>query len=208
MEGKMSGGIRLVAVIVFVFSIYFIFRVPLSIPRSPGESEQFIKDGSHEAPPPEPTYDLASLPRIEVGQAFEFGLDKDNRALLAGWSVPEPGGIWSLGKDASIGFLPHCEPSVCAKDDAALLFEGMVFVVPKHPQQRIEVWVGERKVDQVTLSTTMIKFATTLDKVPIEDGAPIILTLHFVDAIAQAKVTNSNDPREIAFRIGSLRLGQ
>jgi hypothetical protein len=175
-------------------------------------SEQISREISNETPSPEPSYSPASILRIEVGQELEFGTDKenhpltDNRALISGWSAPESGGIWSLGKDAAIGFVVHCEPAVCAKKDATLLFEGMAYGAAGHLQQTIEVWIRNRKVDQVTLSNSLTKFSIVLNGVTIEDGAPIILSLHLPDAIVPAGIMNLGDPRELAFRIKSLRL--
>jgi hypothetical protein len=206
MQRQLRAGSGLIAVFVVVFGTYFLFRGP-SQPRTEAPelnpSMQVGQGGSDEIFPPEPAYDLASLPRIEIGQQFEFGVDQDNRALISGWSVPEPGGIWSLGKHAEIGFVIA---DVSATDNAVLLFEGMVFVVPRHPQQTIEVWLANRKLNEVRLVNSQNKFTVVLDGVAIIDGTPIILSLRLPNAIVQGNVTNSNDPREIAFRIKSLRL--
>jgi hypothetical protein len=64
------------------------------------------------------------------------------------------------------------------------------------------VWVGKRKVDEVTLSMPPNKFAISLEGVAIKDGTPVILSLRLPDAI----VASSTDSREVAFRIKSLRL--
>lgn len=214
MARPINDGISIIVALISVFGIYFLYSAPSSVLRSSeiNRSEQPIRERSNETPSLEPTYDLASLPPIEVGQTIEFGLDSNNRArpanraLLVGWSVPEPGGIWSLGKNAAIGFVVRCGTAVCATDEATLLFEGMVFVTAGHPRQTIEVWSGTRKVDQVTLSSALTKFAITLDGVTVKDGTPIVLSLRLPDAIVQGKVTNSLDPREVAFRIKSFRL--
>jgi hypothetical protein len=167
---------------------------------------QVGQQSSDEIAPPELAYDLASLPSIGIGQQVEFGVDQDNRALISGWSVPEAGGVWSLGKHAAIGFVLNCDAAACASDNPVLLFEGMVFVVPEHPQQTIEVWLAKRKLNEVTLQTKQIEFTVALEGVAIADGSPIILSLHLPDAIVPATVTNLNDPRQLAFRIKSLRL--
>lgn len=204
--------IGMVAVSAIVFGIYFLFSAPAPHASETSRSEQFTLEDAQQIPPPVPTYDATSLPQIEVGKTLEFGTDEDdhplpsNRALLTGWSVPELGGIWSLGKDAAIGFVVHCESAVCVTDNAVLRFEGIAFVVPRHTKQTIEVWVGQRKVDQVVLSTTQTKFTIGLDGVAIKDSEPIILLLHLPDAIVQGTVTRSDDPREVAFRIKSLQL--
>jgi hypothetical protein len=209
MQGQMKSTIGLIAVLGVVFDTYFIFRGPARPNTEAPEmnlSTQVGHDGSDEIAPPEPTFDPGLLPRIAIGQQVEFGVDQDNRALISGWSVPEPGGIWSLGKHAAMGFVLNCDAAACATDNPVLLFEGMVFVAPRHPQQTIEVWLADRKLNEVTLRNTQINFAIALEGVAIVDGTPIILSLRLPDAIVQGKVTNSKDPREVAFRIKSLRL--
>ena len=158
--------------------------------------------------PPQPTYALASLPRIKIGEIVKFGVGADNRALLSGWSSPEVGGIWSLGKDSVIGFVVHCEPAICNSDHLAVLFEGGAFVVSNHPQQTIEFWVGAKAISKVTfpLAGAGNKFAVDLNGVIVKDGSPVILSLHLPDAIAPASVSNSPDARQLGFRIGNLQL--
>jgi hypothetical protein len=208
MQRQIKLGISLVCLLIFIFAIYFVSSAPpanmASKTNGPGEFTQ--TDPNEPAPPPEPKYDIASLPSIDVDQKVEFGTGKDNRALISGWSVPEPGGIWSLGKNAAIGFLVRCKPTACISDDLMLVFEGSAFVAPGHLSQRIEAWLGKRKVDRVRLSTPYGgMFWISLKGVQIEDGTPLVVSLSFPDAVP-SKVTNSTDAREVAFRIASLRL--
>jgi hypothetical protein len=207
MQRQVKSTIGLIAVFGVVFGTYFLFRGSARPNMEAPEMNLLMQvgpQGSDEIAPPEPAYDLASLPRIGIGQQVEFGVDQDNRALISGWSVPESGGIWSLGKHAAIGFVFSCDAGACANDNPVLLFEGGVFVVPRRPQQTIEVWLGKKKLNEMTLRTPQANFAVALEGVTIIDGTPIILSLRLPDA--QATVTNSNDQREIAFRIKSLRV--
>ena len=209
MHGHLKSAIGLVLVSIVVFGTYFLFRGPSRPNMQAAETDlptQVDQRGSDEIAPPEPAYDVASLPSIAIGQQVEFGAGQDNRALVSGWSIPEPGGIWSLGKHAGIGFVLNCEAAPCGSENPVLLFEGMVFVVPRHPQQAIEVWLAKKKLNEVTIRTTQTKFTVALEGVAISNGTPIILSLRLPDAIAPGGVINSNDPREIAFRINSLRL--
>jgi hypothetical protein len=206
MQRQVKSGVRLIAVLGVVFGTYFLFRGPARPSTDTPElnpAMQVGEDGADEIAPPEPAYDLATLPRIGIGQQVEFGVDHDNRALISGWSVPEPGGIWSLGKHAAIGFVIA---GVSATDNPVLLLEGMAFLVPPHRQQTVEVWLANRKLNEVTMRNSENKFTVVLEPVPIMDGTPIILSLRLPDAIVPAAVTNSNDPRQLAFRIKSVRL--
>jgi hypothetical protein len=209
MQRQVKAGSGLIAVFVSLIGIYFLFGSPSQPNIEDSENNPYVEFGplsSGEIAPSEPAYDLASLPRIEIGQRLEFGIGKDNRALLSGWSVQEPAGIWSLGKNAAIGFVVKSDSEKPTVDYSMLLFEGMAFLAPGHPQQTVEVWVGNRKVDEVKLRNTQNKFALALDGVVLKDGSPVILSLRLPDAMVPAKVIYSNDPREIAFRIESLLL--
>ena len=160
-----------------------------------------------DAPPPIPTYNVASLPTLRPGGELKFGVGQDNRALLSGWSAPDVGGVWSAANDASIGFTVQCTPIECqTTDDLILLFSGVVYVVPGHFIQTIEAWVGDRRVDTATLSpaTPNTEFVIALKGVALRDGAHIVLLLHLPDAIEQEN--DLNDGRKLALRIASLSL--
>jgi hypothetical protein len=213
MQQQFERAIGVIAAAVVLLGIYLLFGSP-SFQRPSWESSQsgpFGQETLSRNPPPEPHYDLTSLPKIEAGARVEFGTDKDdrpfevNRALISGWSVPEPGGIWTLGKNATIGFVVRCGSAACASDDALLLFDGPIYVAPGHPRQAIAVWIGNRMVDEVSLSMPYAKFAVELKGLDVKDGIPIVLSLYLPDATVQGKA-NPNDLREIAFRIAGLRL--
>jgi len=212
MQRQFERAIGIILVAVMLLGIYLWFSSPSSQGPSPaaGRSEPVGQQTSSE-PPPEPRYDLTSLPKIEAGARVEFGTDKYgipfefNHALISGWSVPEPGGIWTLGKNAAIGFVVRCASAACTSDDALLWFDGQIYVVPGHPRQTITAWIGNRKVDEASLSMPYAKFAIKLIGLNVKDGTPIVLSLHLPDAIVQGKA-NPTDHREIAFRIAGLRL--
>jgi hypothetical protein len=215
MQREFERVIGVIAAAVMLLGIYLLFSPPAtqSTYWETSQSGQFGQDQetSPGNPPPEPHFNLTSLPEIEAGARVEFGTTKDSRpfeanhALISGWSVPEPGGIWTLGKNAAIGFVVRCRSAACASDDALLLFDGSIYVVPGHPRQVISVWIGNRKVDEVSLSMQYAKFAVELKGIDVKDGTPIVLTMHLPDATLQGKA-NPNDLREIAFRIAGLRL--
>ena len=165
------------------------------------------RPGSHtDAPPPTPTYNVASLPTLKPGAELKFGVGHDNRALLSGWSAPDVGGVWSAANDASIGFMVQCTSVECPTDDPIVVFSGLVYVGPGHFSQTIEAWVGDKKVDEVTLSpaTPNTEFVIVLKGLALRDGVPIVLLLHLPDAIRQEN--HPNDGRKLALRVASLRL--
>src|SRR5437899_2198845 len=87
MQRQIELGISLLCVLIFIFAVYFVSSAPpANMPsktNGPGEFTQI--DANEPAPPPEPKYDIASLPSIVVDQKVEFGTGKDNRALISGW---------------------------------------------------------------------------------------------------------------------------
>ena len=200
---KIIGGARLLATLVVMFGIYAFFSSPSSAPPSPTPTSDLLNQQTpDEAPPPEPAYDPKSLPEIEVGQMVEFGIDRDNRALISGWSVPETGGVWSAKKNAAIAFVVRCRPPDCGADQPLLLFGGQVYVASGRFSQTIEAWIGRRKVDQAT-PTLPHGFAIELKGETLKDGAPLVLSLHLPNAI---RVPDPADGRELAFRIARLTL--
>jgi hypothetical protein len=203
MRRNISSVIGLVAVTAPVFGVYFLFSTPFVNSRSSplyARPYEQSAESTPETAPPEPVYDPATLPRIEVGHVVEFGNGLDNRALIAGWAPPESGGVWSFRKNAIIGFVVGCEAAVCDTRNAILLLEGSAVTTPQTPSQTIELWIGKKKVDQGGISIFLSKVPFDLEGVKIRDGAALILSLRFPDAISPEKGT------EIAFRIKSLLL--
>jgi hypothetical protein len=213
MQQQFELAISIIVGAVILLGIYLLFSPP-PFQRPSWETNQSGQSGQETPrgdPPPEPHFDLTSVPKFDAGARVKFGTDTSSRpfeanhALISGWSVPEPGGIWTLGQNSAIGFVVRCRPASCASDDALLVFDGSVYVVPGHPRQAITVWIGIRKVDEVSLSMQYAKFAVELKDIDVKDGTPIVLSLHLPDATVQRKA-NPNDLREIAFRISGLRL--
>ena len=136
---------------------------------------------------------------------MKFGVGNDNRALISGWAVPDKGGVWSVRKDAAIGFVVRCEPTDCATNDALLHFDGGLFVPPGHFRQTIEMWIGTKKVDEAAPTLSPARFAMELKGIALKDGTPLVFSLHLPDAMVQG-ASNPNDLRELALLISGLRL--
>ena len=57
------------------------------------------------SPIPNVAYNAAGLPRLSPAQSLEFGGGQNRDALISGWSGSEPGGVWSEGHAAVVGFI-------------------------------------------------------------------------------------------------------
>ena len=179
------------------FGAYFIL---LSLPSRPtvshGASTHKLVQ---ETAPPTHSYDAASLPPIVLGQEIDFGTGKDNRALISGWSAPEPGGLWSRRHDAAIGFSVRCND--CFVTDLLLQFMCKVFLPLGGHFQRIEFWIDGKKIDQVRISVPQSTFVVQLKGLKIRDSTAVVLSLRLPDAIKP-----QGDPRALAINLSSIRL--
>jgi hypothetical protein len=158
-----------------------------------------------DAPPvamKEPAYDAASLPRLSAGQTLDFSNGQNKRALLAGWSVPEPQGVWSAGHAAWVGFV------VTGTDlPKQAIVRAMVYLVPgKLDEQRVQVWSGDKKLAEDGLKDKDAELTIPLSGVTIINGTPVILGFYLPDANSPQQVQNSPDPRVEALYVKSLQL--
>jgi hypothetical protein len=200
MRTRYGHALNFFAVTLLVFGAYFLFA---ALPPRPANVVERFGVPSHqtsqETPPPKPTYDVASLPQIAPGQQISFGTGKDKRALISGWSAPEPGGVWSQSHDATIVFSTHCNG--CAITDPMLELKGNLYLPVGGYFQRIEFWINGSKVDQVQVATPQFACLTELKGIKIHDGADVVLSLRFPDAIRP-----KGDPRLLAINLSSIRL--
>jgi hypothetical protein len=144
----------------------------------------------------------ASLPHLGVGQALAFTDGQNQNSLLSGWSGPEPGGVWSEGHAAYLGFVVN---------GAAVLKEAIVharvFVLPgKLNQQHVQVWSGGRKLVEYDLKDENAQFTIPLDGLTIKNDTPVILGFYLPAARAPQQLDMNDDPRLIAISIQSLQL--
>ncbi len=169
MRAHYGHAVNLVAITIFVFGVYFLFA---SLPTHPtsvvDEFGALPHHASQEMPPPKPAYNAALLPQLSPGQQINFGTGKDNRALISGWNAPEPGGVWSKGHTAAIGFSVHCQR--CVINDPVLLLSGDLLLLPEHPSQIMKFWVRGKNVDTLRLSMPPNSFAVQLGNLTISDG--------------------------------------
>jgi len=82
--------------------------------------------------------DLDRLPK--VGETFKLGGPEFEEApLIAGWSVPEATGRWTVGQEATIAWCVRGQDQ-----DLTLLIDGSPALHENPPLQRIEIWANDR----------------------------------------------------------------
>jgi glycosyltransferase involved in cell wall biosynthesis len=83
--------------------------------------------------------DVARLPKI--GDEVNLGSAIDETALIAGWSIPEPTGRWTVGYEATVAWsVRGC------RDDLTLCVDGYALLYEKAPLQLIELCLNDRKI--------------------------------------------------------------
>jgi hypothetical protein len=153
----------------------------------------------------EPSFQRASLPRLSVGQTLEFGNGQNESALLSGWSGREPGGVWSLGGAAYLGFLVETESISAPELPGKLTIRAEAFVVPgKLPKQTVEAWSSGTKRGTYTLEGDA-EFTVSLDPVAVKQGSPLTVAFNLPDARSPFEIDNKKgDGRKLAIFLKSV----
>jgi len=180
--------------LILIFGSFFLYN-PIS---------KWLHHETRPAPAPvvtsAPAHNVANLPQLRAGEVIDFTDGKNRTALIAGWSVSELQGVWSLGTEVSLGF-------VLAADRAPerLNIKAAVFLESeKLPKQRIEVWSGNTKLSTTILTVAEAEFVVPLDKAsPDKDGA-LILAFHLPDSATPRQILGTSDDRRIAIHLKSV----
>ena len=137
-------------------------------------------------------------PRIAPGQTLRFSGGRNSSALISGWSVPEPNGIWSDGTESKLGLLIV---GANKRRNLRLFFEGQAAIFPGTPQQEIGFWANGVKIGEVSLSASAATFSVSLGDLKINtDAWPLVITLKLPKAVMV-------ESRQLGFGLISLRLG-
>lgn len=135
-------------------------------------------------------------PALSIGQRIEFSRSSQNsRYLIAGWSLPGDGGIWSDGPAAEIVL------SVVGEAHE-ILIEAGALVVPSHPKQDIEIRVNGIPAATARLSTPegnriAIPIPDAARKALVERGF-LHLEFKFPDAVRPRDIGMNKDARKLA----------
>ena len=154
----------------------------------------------------ESDYELSELPVVALDRSLSFAKGANRPALLRGWSMSEPWGVWTDGNAAYLAFRPA--PTLSAMDESLVLsLTGKAYIVPDMlPRQEIRVWVNGHAVETVKLQNPEADISVPLDGVRMDDSAPIIVALELATVASPDAVQNIPDPRLLAFGIESLTI--
>jgi hypothetical protein len=189
-DGKRNATLIAAVIVILVFGGVGIYRYRLSF-------AEFVYR--------EPSYRRASLPRLRAGETLEFGNGRNESALLSGWSAREPGGVWSDGNAAYLGFLVHGGSNSASNAPGKLTVRATAFVVPgKLPNRRLEVRSNGTKIGTYTLERHA-EFTVSLDRVAVKDGLPLTVALYLPDTRSPLKTNNTPDPRQLAIFLQSVQ---
>jgi hypothetical protein len=153
----------------------------------------------------EPSFNTESLPRLSVNQTLAFTDGQNKSALLSGWSVSEPEGVWSDGHVAYLGFVVD---GTDAPKQA--IVRAMPALVPgRLTEQRVQVWSHGKNLGEFELQDVKFEFAVPLTNLSTPDGTPVILGFYLPDAKAPAEFDpNNSDTRTLGLYLKSLQLTQ
>jgi hypothetical protein len=137
------------------------------------------------------------FPHIMLNQKLEFANGMNSSALISGWSTPEAGGVWTDGNEAHLGLIIV---NGDGKPKLRLSFEGQAAIFPEAPQQKIELWARNIKLNEMFFTTSAATFSVSLAELKISSGAyPLELTLKLPLAVIV-------ESRKLGFGLISVRL--
>lgn len=147
--------------------------------------------------------ELGQSSAIELGRTIDFGkpLMGRHQFIGLGW-FPEAeswGGIWSAKTEAQL-VLPM--PTTPAK---SISFVANTLVTPKHPQQRVEIFLDGQLQKTVTLmQANDNQFTVTLPQT-LRHAKTITIDLRFLDAISPQSLGMNGDNRTLALGLKQIR---
>lgn len=174
-------------------------RIDIRFIMAPASQLRITPLPAYEAP------DGVERPPVAYGRQLRFGSGLASSAYLAeGWWPPERWGIWAEQTDARL-VLPLSSPP---RGDLLLEIRGAGFVAEEAPNRGYEVLVGDRVVDEFTLSwpDNAINRQITIPARLLSGGDTLNLTLRADQLISPQGAGHSTDPRPLGFGLESIQL--
>jgi hypothetical protein len=147
--------------------------------------------------------DAANHPLLTPGSTVTINrqLKKADVILEAGWGHPEDWGVWSIQPQAKLK-LP-----ILSNQPSTVIFTVRAFVNPKHPTQKVEVWVNGRLYQTVTLKVFEGNHFSV--KVPAADSAAkqsALILLKMPDAISPKSLGLGSDDRKLGIGLAKIEI--
>jgi hypothetical protein len=147
--------------------------------------------------------DAANNPLFTPGStvAINRQLKKADVILEAGWGHLEDWGVWSIESQAKLK-LP-----ILSNQPSTIDFTVRAFVSPKHPIQKVEIWVNGRHQKMVSLSAFEgNRFSV---KLPAADSATkqsALILLKMPDAISPKSLRLGADDRKLGIGLETIQI--
>ena len=153
-----------------------------------------------------PAYRAETLPHLKAGQILVFTNGQNRDALVSGWSNSEPGGVWSDGHAAFIGFVADGTARVDTPRQA--IVRADILLVPGQlTEQHIQVWSDNKKLAEYALNKQPRELRIPLGDINVSNSTPVILGFYMPDAVVvKTLLPGSSEMRALGLRLFSLQL--
>jgi hypothetical protein len=146
---------------------------------------------------------LDHLPK--VGEQLNFQeLSFDESPLISGWSILEPTGRWTTGREAVLAWSVRGE-----EDELELCLDGHAFLHEKAPTKLVELWIDGKKITQWQFRLDAANPFPARVAIPrrlVRDRDVLMLTFVIQSPCSPAEVGESADPRPLGILLRSMSL--
>jgi glycosyltransferase involved in cell wall biosynthesis len=138
--------------------------------------------------------DYRQVPHAEAGRDGFLSRSDLLRTLVAGWYVPEPDGVWSVGKRAHVGF------RITTRDSAFVL----AFCVRAYKARHVDVRVnrGPWRRWEVSTSDLQTKYIPLSTSDLIDGG--LVVEFHAQDSGIPSEIEGGGDARDLGLFVQSV----
>lgn len=139
-----------------------------------------------------------------VVQGFQSGSDWDDW-LDAGWSAPEPWGVWATGRTASLVIDPRELPG--STTGLRLRFVAQAYVTSEHPQQRVQVAIedGAAQTHETSVLDNHLSFDLSVSAEQLQSGRKLHVRFQLPDAVSPQSLGLSADTRMLSIGLISVQ---
>jgi len=138
---------------------------------------------------------LDRLPK--VGGTLDLA-GADETSLIDGWSIPEPGGRWTLGHEATVAWDIRGE-----EEDLTIRVNGFAPLHEKAPFQDVELWANDRRVASWRFqmdTASPLPARVLIPRKLIRNRQVLMLTFRIRHPVYPAAIDMSPDPRALNVR--------
>ena len=147
--------------------------------------------------------ELGQSSTIGLGQTINFGKPwmARHQFIGPGWfsEIESWGGIWSVKNQAQLALPMPTNPP------RSITFIANALVTPKHPQQRVEIFLDGELQKTVTITQANDNQFTVSIPQALQQAKTITIDLRFLDAISPQSLGMNADARTLALGLKQIR---